>query len=100
MRVAKRSPSASSTSTVWSDRNKASLALEALTRHRDPKLLETLRRQAIAPLVEIARWKSEGHALPGFLVLARMGGDSDEAALVLWKRGERENVIQAATTQQ
>ena len=82
-------------SPVWTDRNKASGALEALTRHRDPGLFRALRRQAIPPLVEIARWRSEGHALPGFLVLARLAGYSDQAALELWKRGDRETVIQA-----
>ena len=52
--------------------------------------------QPIAPLVEIARWKSDGHAQPGFLVLARLAEYSDEDALDLWARGERERVIQAA----
>jgi hypothetical protein len=42
-------------SPVWSDRNKASLALAALTRNRDPIFLEALRRQAISPLVEMSR---------------------------------------------
>lgn len=86
-------------SIVWSDRNKASLALDSLTRQRDPKLLEALRREAISPLVEIARWKSEGHALPGYFVLARIANYSDEVALDLLKRGGRETVIQAAVRQ-
>jgi hypothetical protein len=82
----------------WSDRNKASGALEVLTRNRDPGFLETLRRQAASPLAEMARWKSEGHALPAFLILARIAGYSDEAALDAWKRGERESLIKAAVT--
>ncbi|HXW04329.1 MAG TPA: hypothetical protein VD833_03785 [Vicinamibacterales bacterium] len=80
----------------WTDRNKSSGALEVLTRNRDQGLLETLQRQAISPLVEMARWKSEGHARPAFLVLARIAGYSDEAALDVWGRGERERVIRAA----
>ena len=83
-------------SPVWTDRNKASLALQSLTVKRDPKLLSTLRAQAMDPLVEIARWKSEGHAMPGFQILARIAGYSDEASLDLLRRGERETVIQAA----
>jgi HEAT repeat protein len=83
-------------SPVWTDRNKASGALQSLTRHRNAELLATLKRDAMDPLVEIARWKSEGHAMPGFLVLARIAGYSDDAAHDLWKRGERETVIQAA----
>lgn len=83
-------------SPVWSDRNKASGALEALTRRRDADLLEALRREAIAPLVEIARWKSEGHAQPGYFILARIANYADDRAFDLWKRGEREVVIRAA----
>lgn len=83
-------------SPVWTDRNKASLALQSLTLKRDPELLSTLRAQAMDPLVEIARWKSEGHAKPAFLVLARIANYSDDAAHALWTRGEREKVIQAA----
>jgi hypothetical protein len=83
-------------SLAWSDRNKASLALDVLTRTRDRAMLESLRAQAITPLIDIARWRSDGHAQPGFLVLARIAGYTDEAALDLWKRGERERVIQAA----
>jgi hypothetical protein len=83
-------------SPTWTDRNKASLALEILTRHREPGLLEELRRHALAPLVEIARWKVEGHAQPGFLILARIANYSDEVALGFWKRGERETVIRAS----
>jgi hypothetical protein len=83
-------------SPVWSDRNKASLALLALTQNRDPILLQALRRQAMPPLVEMARWRSEGHAQPAFVILARVADYSDEAALALWQRGEREVVISAA----
>ena len=83
-------------SPVWTDRNKAAGALDSLTRPRDPNLLATLQRDAMEPLVEIARWKSEGHAKPAFLVLARIAHYSDDAAHDLWTRGERETVIQAA----
>ena len=86
-------------SPVWEDRNKASLALEGLTRHRDPDLLAALRRQAISPLVEIARWKNQGHAMPGYLILARIARYPDDAAHDLWKRGERETVIRKAEAQ-
>jgi hypothetical protein len=83
-------------SPVWSDRNKAALALAALTRNRDPMFLEALRGEAISSLVEMARWKSEGHAQPAFIILARIAEYSDESALALWQRGEREVVIDAA----
>ena len=83
-------------SPVWSDRNKASLALMALSRGRDPELLARLQRQALAPLIEMARWTSEGHAQPAFYILGRIAGYSDEALYDLWNRGDRETVITAA----
>jgi len=83
-------------SPVWTDRNKASGALAALTRNRDPESLDAIRKQGIPPLAEMARWKSEGHAQAAFLILGRMAGYSDEAALDLWQQGKREVVITAA----
>jgi hypothetical protein len=83
-------------SPIWSDRNKASGALMALSASRDPGLLATLRKEALAPLVEMARWKSAGHALYAFTILGRIAGYSDEAARELWDRGDREVVIEAA----
>lgn len=83
-------------SPVWSDRNKASGALLALSSDRDPRLLSTLRKEALVPLVEMARWKSEGHALAAFTILGRIAGYTDEEAGALWTRGERETVINAA----
>ncbi len=83
-------------SPVWTDRNKASFALMELSESRDPELLATLRSQAIVPLVEIARWKSEGHAMPAVMILGRIGGQSDEDVQAAWRRGDREVVINAA----
>jgi hypothetical protein len=86
-------------SPVWSDRNKASHALLALTPNRDRIVLQELRRRAIPPLVEMARWRSDGHALPAFVILARIAGFPDESAHELWRRGEREVVIRSALEQ-
>jgi hypothetical protein len=83
-------------SPIWSDRNKASGALLTLSASRDPALLATLREQALASLVEMARWKSEGHAFAGFMILGRVAGYSDETARALWDRGDREAVINTA----
>lgn len=83
-------------SPVWSDRNKASWALMALTAGKDPELLAKLRKQALVPLVEMARWKSAGHALAAFMILGRMAGYSDETTFPFWERGDRETVIRAA----
>ncbi len=83
-------------SPAWSDRNKASAALMALSKSRDRQLLARLRTGAMTPLVEMARWKSEPHALPAFVILGRIAEYSDEAAQSAWDRGERDGVINAA----
>jgi hypothetical protein len=48
----------------------------------------------------MARWKSAGHAILAFVVLGRMAGYSDDAALDAWSRGDREGVIRAALSRQ
>jgi hypothetical protein len=80
----------------FSDRNKASVALMALSQNRDAVLLAKLRQEAMLSLIEMARWKSAGHALPAFTILGRMAGFSDEAARAAWERGERVLVIDGA----
>ena len=71
----------------------------ALSRGRDLELLAKLQSQALAPLIEMARWKSEGHAQPAFFILARIAGYSDEVAYDLWERGDRDAVINAASSE-
>ncbi len=83
-------------SPVWTDRNKASGALMTLSVSRDAALLASVRKEALASLVEMARWKSDGHAKPAFTILGRIAGYSDDAARAAWERGERELVISAA----
>lgn len=84
-------------SPVWTDRNKASLALAELTQSRDPALLRLLRTRALGPLVEMARWRSKGHAMPALLILGRIGGMSDDAIVAAWQRGNPQPIIDAAT---
>ena len=83
-------------SVVWTDRNKAALALLALTAPRDPGLLATLRREALGPLVEMARWKSMGHAWPALAILGRVGGLSDDGVAASVSEGQRERIIGSA----
>ena len=83
-------------SPVWTDRNKAAGALAELSKSRNRQLLNTLAREAIASLVEMARWKSKDHAEDAFTILGRIAGFSDEALRAVWDRGERETVIGAA----
>jgi hypothetical protein len=54
---------------------------------------------SLGSLVEMARWKSEGHAFAAFTILGRIAGYSDEAAEGLFNRGDRSIVIEAAIRQ-
>lgn len=83
-------------SLVWTDRNKSALALMELTENRNAVLLTTLRGEAMGPLVEMARWRNQGHAMPALLILGRIAGWSDDAVLAAWGADQREDVIQAA----
>jgi hypothetical protein len=57
----------------WVDRNKASFLLVDLSKARAPKLLAALRAQALASLLEMARWRS-GHAYFARVLLGRIAG--------------------------
>ncbi len=59
---------------IWTDRNKSCSVLEPMSQGRDPKFLAQLRAEALDPLIEMARWRSDGHAACGKTVLARIAG--------------------------
>ncbi len=61
-------------SPVWTDRNKALMILSILTKKRDRNLLRQLRERSFGSLVEMARWRSRGHAYNAFVILGRVGG--------------------------
>ena len=81
----------------WTDRNKALWALQTLTDKRDLSVLEQLRDRALPALIEMARWKSLGHALPAYMLLGRIAGLPEQQLLDGWNRGDREFVIAAVT---
>jgi hypothetical protein len=83
-------------SPVWTDRNKSSMALMALSATREPSLMASMRKGALASLVDMARWKSEGHATPGLMLLGRIGGMPEDAIQAAVSRGDRETAIAAA----
>ena len=62
-------------------------------------LLAAVRKKALASLVQMARFKSVGHAYAAFIILARIVGYPDAVAESLLDRGEREVVITAAIAQ-
>lgn len=84
-------------SSEWSDRNKSSLALMELTQNRDPRLLAMLRRDAVGSLIQMARWKSEGHAMPARVILARIAGYSEDSMRDVFSHHEPEAIIAAAS---
>ncbi len=83
-------------SLAWTDRNKAVLVLQILTDKRDPAVLDQLRERALLSLVDMARWKALGHALPAYMLLGRIAGIPDEKLNASWEKGDRESVIAAA----
>jgi hypothetical protein len=65
-------------SITWTDRNKSSFVLLALTDSRDKKLLNQLKQKALKPIVDMAKWKSNGHSMPGYIILGRIAGWTDQ----------------------
>lgn len=78
----------------WTDRNKSSFALYRLTEQRDPAILSSLHKRALPSLVEMARWKASGHAIPSFTLLGRIGNVSEEEIQKAWSIGNRESLIE------
>lgn len=62
----------------WTDRNKSSFVLLSLTANQNKNLLKQLKQHALIPIVDMAKWKSNGHSMPGYMMLGRMAGWSDK----------------------
>jgi hypothetical protein len=83
----------------WTDRNKASLLLLRMTDARNPEVLDSLRKEALAPLIEGGSWVDvPGHSTPFLLILGRIGGIPDQKLQDLIKSGNKDAIISAATT--
>ena len=82
---------------TWTDRNKASATLLSLTRTRSPKLLATLREQALVPLMEMGHWSwpGGGHAMMGLILLDRIAGIEETRLQDLLDKGKLEEIFQA-----
>jgi len=79
----------------WTDRNKASALLTSITSTRAPKLLAELRSEALVPLIEMARWRSYGHAYSARILLARIAGIDEERARKLTNADNADEIINA-----
>jgi hypothetical protein len=81
----------------WRDRNKSSLALLKITSAPSPSILSELRRKALPSLIEMARWKTPGHAKAAFVLLGRVAGFPENEINAAWERGDHAAFIEAAT---
>ena len=68
-------------SVSFGDRNKASFVLSSLTSTRDPKLMAQLREKALPSLIEMCRWKVDGHSFSPCRLLERVVGLTEEDEL-------------------
>jgi hypothetical protein len=84
---------------AWSDHNKASLLLVALTKSRDPKVLTLLRTEALDPLVEMARWHNMGHAEAALSILGRIVGLNEDSLDKLIEAGQADTIINKVNRQ-
>jgi hypothetical protein len=79
----------------WSDRNKASWVLSTLTRSRDSHLLGRLQSQALVSLIEMARWRSSGHAANARILLGRIAGIEEKRLMQLAYDNNADEIINA-----
>lgn len=98
-RVAVRIPSehfiAMLSSGSWTDRNKAGFLLDELSKRRDPKLLGQLRSRSLDSLIEMARWRSRGHADFARILLGRIAGIEEARLRQLVDAGQVNQIIEA-----
>jgi hypothetical protein len=80
----------------WSDRHNAAVALVNMTEDRKPDTLRLIRERALTSLVEMARWRDLGHALPGFILIGRISGMREEEIQDAWVNSDHEATIKLA----
>jgi hypothetical protein len=81
---------------TWTDLNKSSNALMALSSTRDPKLLDILRKRSMPTLAGMAHWRDRDHSLAAYWMLGRIAGLSDQEIQDRWDRADADGVIAAA----
>lgn len=86
-------------SIVLSDRLESVKALLALTDGPAPgaaAAIGLIRERALAAVVEMARWKTPGDALPAFLLVGRIAGEAYVDTLQQWATGNHETLLSRA----
>ena len=79
----------------WTDRNKAAFLLNELSKRRPPRLLNQLRSQALDSLIEMARWRVDGHAIFARTLLGRIAGIEETRLQQLVAGGQVDLIIQS-----
>ncbi len=78
---------------IWTDLNKSSVLLSAITKNRDSDLLRQLRRKEVVDrLIEMARWRT-GHEQAAQYILGRLAGIDEEQLGQLVNAGKVEAII-------
>lgn len=80
-------------SSYWSDRDKALFSLMAITENRDTALLQEIKAGALPSLIEMANWKSTGHAVLAYVLLGRIAGMPEEEIFTAWNGNRKEAVF-------
>jgi len=83
----------------WTDRNKGGYVFEALTASRNPKVLGPLRSRTLDSLLEMARWRSSGHANSARLLLGRIAGIEEGRLTKLVAAGQVDQIVKALNLQ-
>lgn len=86
-------------SPVWTDRNKGLMLLRFLTDNRDVRLLQQLKTQALPSLIEMANWKSDGHAFTAYIITGRLAGMKDEEIFQAFSSEKKETELKKWATQ-
>lgn len=81
---------------IWEDRNKAGQLLMVLTASRSPQLLARLKTQVLQSLIEMARWKNDGHAYSYRTMLGRIAGFDEARIQQLIQSGKVDEIVTAA----
>ncbi len=79
----------------WTDRNKGGWLLELLSARRDPKLMAQLRARSMESLIEMAQWRSAGHAHSARVLLGRIAGIEENRLQELVTAGRVEQIIES-----
>lgn len=78
---------------TWTDLNKGSYMINAITKSRSAKILARLHdREVLERLIEMARWRT-GHAEPARYILGRMAGIDESRLEQLVKTGKVDAII-------